>query len=131
MLIKIVFPFVEVSREFQTSPERLWNLLTDTSVWVDWGPSITAVQSSDRYVRQGSRGRVKTRIGLWVPFDVTYLERGRCWSWRVFGVRATGHRIEPLGGGRCRLVFEIPLVAAPYALVCKMAMNRIARLLID
>lgn len=80
-------------------------------------------------VRAGTRGRVRSALGVWLPFEVTHYEEGRAWAWRVCGVHATGHRVEELAPNRCRVVFELPWLAAPYALICRWALRRIARIL--
>lgn len=107
----------------------MWHVITDTHCWVQWGPSVTAVACDERYIRGGSQGRIKTLLGFWVPFVVTTYEHGRYWHWRVRGIPATGHRVEPLAAERCRLVFEVPVWAAPYTIICGLALQRIARLL--
>ena len=111
------------------SCDTVWDIITDTTRWVEWGPSITAVDCKDRYIQKGSRGRVKTAIGLWVHYKITAFDEGKYWYWSVFGIPATGHRVEPQGDSICRLIFEMPILAAPYAFVCKSALKRIARLL--
>ncbi len=128
-MIKIVFPYLEISRVVRASPDTVWELLTDTFAWEEWGPSIIAVRSSDRYIKEGSHGQVKTALHFWVPFLVTELDSGNYWSWRIFGIGATGHRIERLDEGNCRLVFQVPIWAAPYLIVCKIALDRIVQLL--
>ena len=128
-MIKIAFPYIEIGRVVAASPDRVWALLTDTFAWEQWGPSITAVRSSHRYIQKGSHGQVKTALQVWVPFQVTDLDSGKHWSWRIFGIRATGHRIERLDESSCRLVFQVPIWAAPYVIVCKLAIDRIAKLL--
>lgn len=128
-MIRSRFPDLEISRLVKVSPEALWDLLTDTYRWVEWGPSILEVQCSERYIRSGSRGRVKTAVGIWVPFVVTEFDPGHWWSWRVGGVRATGHRVEPHDARRCRLIFTVPVYGAPYLVVCKIAISRILRIL--
>ena len=122
-------PRIEISRRINASPQAVWDLLTDTSRWAEWGPSVLTVACSDRYIQLGSKGRVRTAVGLWAPFTVTEMVSGRYWSWNVFGVPATGHRVDPLGKETCRLVFEVPVFAAPYAIVCRIALHRIARIL--
>jgi len=128
-MIKIAFPYIEISRVVAASSNRAWGLLTDTCTWKEWGPSLLDVRSSDRYIKKGSHGRVKTALHFWVPFQVTDLDCGKYWSWRVFGINATGHRVEPLDESSCRLVFQVPLWAAPYLVVCKIALDRIVELL--
>jgi hypothetical protein len=122
-------PNTEISRRVNASPRAVWDLLTDTSRWVEWGPSVHTVECSERYIQLGSKGRVRTAVGLWAPFIVTEMEDGRYWSWKVFGVPATGHRVDRLGKDACRLVFEVPIFAAPYIIVCGIALRRIARIL--
>lgn len=118
-----------VSRRIEVSPEAAWALFTDTTRWADWGPSITAVESDDRFVEAGTEGYVRTVGGLRVPFRVETC-RDRRWTWRVAGVPATGHRVESVDGGiGCRIGFEVPVWAFPYVGVCLWAVRRMDRLL--
>jgi uncharacterized protein YndB with AHSA1/START domain len=119
---------MEVSREIEAPAERVWALLADPQRWVTWGPSVRGVDASAGWVEPGKRGRVRTPVGLWLPFEITAVDAGRAWRWRVAGVEATGHRVEPLGAGRCRAVFVVPGWAFPYGLVCRVALGRLARL---
>ncbi len=120
---------MDVSLDIAAPAGALWRLLIDTQRWSEWGPSVSAVECTDRWLRQGSRGRLRTPLGLWLPFEITLFDPPRRWCWRVLGIAATGHRVEALGPQRSRLVFEIPATAFPYALVCRMAARRIADLL--
>ena len=119
---------MDVAAELDAPPEKVWELLANTSHWPDWGPSVLAVEPAEAEVRSGLRGRVRTAARFSLPFEITAVEPGRAWRWRVAGVAATGHRVEGLDPGRCRVVFEVPLWAAPYAIVCRMALRRLARL---
>ncbi len=123
---------MDVARVVSAPPAAAWDLLTDLATWPRWGPTVTAVETTDgaRRLAPGARGRVRTPFGLWVPFVVTEMEPGHRWVWRVAGVPATGHRVEPHADG-CRVVFEVPALAAPYVVVCRVALARIAGLLAD
>ena len=119
--------FISVSRLVPVDPEIVWDLLVDTTRWAEWGPSVTQVDAPDVRLREHSTGRVRSPVGLWVPFRVSEFDDGRSWSWTVAGVRATRHSVEPALRG-CRVSFGIPVVAAPYALVCREALRRIDQL---
>jgi len=97
--------------------------------WSEWGPSIAEVYCKGRFITKGSKGKVKTAVGIWLPFIITGYEEGRFWSWNVAGIPATGHRVEPQEDGSCQLTFTVPLLAAPYVYICKIALNRIAGIL--
>ncbi|MBN1842269.1 MAG: SRPBCC family protein [Deltaproteobacteria bacterium] len=120
---------METSGIINASCATLWNLLTDTSRWVEWGPSVLAVECSERYIQLGSKGRVRSALGLWAPFAITEMDDGRYWSWHVFGFPATGHRVDRVDKGVCRLVFQVPIFAASYVIVCRIALHRITRIL--
>lgn len=106
-----------------------WELFVDTRRWPEWGPSVARVECSDRRIGEESHGRVQTVFGLWLPFQVTEFHAGHYWRWQVAGIPATGHRVEAFGPDRCRVVFEVPVVAAPYLVVCRWAAQRIKNIL--
>ncbi|MDY7082422.1 MAG: SRPBCC family protein [Halobacteria archaeon] len=119
---------IEVSRVVDAPPERVWELLVDTAEWSNWGASVREVEASDRWIKAGSTGRVKTPIG-WLKFEIDEFREGEYWSWKVAGVRATGHRVEEVeDGSGTKVTFELPVLAAPYAPVCRHALRRIAEL---
>ncbi|MFC7250564.1 SRPBCC family protein [Halomicroarcula sp. GCM10025324] len=117
---------IVVSRAVDASRDTVWDVLTDTELWPDWGPSITSVEAATRYIESGTTGRVRTVGGLWLPFEVTACEPYR-WTWDVARIPATGHRVDEWPGGS-RVVFEIPLLAGGYAPVCARACRKIASL---
>jgi hypothetical protein len=123
-----------VSRVVDATADEAWDVLTDTTRWPTWGPSIAAVDCPSRHIAAGTAGRVRlTGVGLWVPFEVdSYVDTGdeKRWTWAVGGVPATGHRVDPLDG-QCRVGFEVPLVAAGYVPVCRRALGEIAALVTD
>jgi len=120
---------LETAVEISVAASAPWRLLTDTTRWREWGPSVSRVECAERYIGLGSTGRVQTVIGLWLPFRITELSDGHRWFWEVAGIPATGHRVEALGPDRCRVVFEVPWLAAPYLAVCRLAARRIRRIL--
>ncbi len=129
LLRRLLEPPITVGREFGAAPETVWDLLTDTRLWPCWGPSVRAAYCSERRIGKGTRGWILTAFGLALPFRVTAYEEGRFWAWKVAGIPATGHRVIPLGPESCRLLFELPRLAAPYGAVCRRAARNLARLL--
>ena len=121
---------MDVSRIIHADASRVWDLTTDTWSWPLWGPTVrkAILPAGLRYISPGTRGRVQTAVGIWLPFVITDFEPGAYWAWQVGGVQATGHRVDPLGPARCQLTFEIPNWALPYWLVCRLALRNIARM---
>ncbi|MEO1273482.1 MAG: SRPBCC family protein [Myxococcota bacterium] len=122
---------VNTSRVIDVPASVVWDVITDTRTWTQWGPSVTAVETRSSRLGPDSRGRVKVAGAVWVDFVVCGWEEGCYWLWKVQGVQATGHRVEPLSDGRCRLIFEVPAVAAPYLWVCRRATAAIAVVAMD
>ena len=127
----IMVPTLAFSKRLDVPANRVWRLITDTRTWPVWGPSVRRVDCKDRYVHAGSSGRILTAVGIWVPFVVGAFEPESYWDWRVAGVAATGHRVESIGQNRCRLSFTVPAWAFGYGLVCRLALMRIDRLLMQ
>ncbi len=119
---------MQVAKQINAPAEAVWNALVDTQQWPHWGPSVKAVECSQRIIAACVEGRVKSILGPWVPFMITRFEPLVYWDWKVAGIPATGHRVKRLGSGRCELIFEMPFVAFPYAVICRQAAERIARL---
>jgi hypothetical protein len=110
---------MQVKKKINAPIETVWKILTDTQLWPVWGPSLTAVDCPQRYIFAGAEGWVKTSIGPWLPFVISRCQEPRYWDWSVAGIPATGHRLNALGQGRCELIFEMPLVVFPYAIICR------------
>jgi hypothetical protein len=125
-----------VRRTVAATRESAWEVLTDTETWPEWGPSVSAVESSDRVIREGTTGRVRTPVGISLPFEITSCRDYR-WTWEVAKIPATGHRVDAVEeptdgeeyGEKCRVVFEVPLLAAGYVPVCQRALGRIEAIL--
>lgn len=123
----IQLPMVTVHRRMAVSAESVWNVLTDLDDWPRWGPTISRAELDDgsRQLAAGSTGRVWATPGVVsVPFTVTEFDAGRRWAWSVGGIPATAHGVESAPGG-CRAWFEVPWWAAPYTVVCGIALRRI------
>lgn len=136
---------LEVARTIDAPVETLWDLLTDTTRWPEWAPTVREVDCEERYVREGTTGRVRLDVPgrPWAPFEITACRDHR-WTWSVGmpatdamrnvldagpRVPATGHRVEAgPGDDTCRIVFEIPPLASGYALICRRALNNLEEL---
>lgn len=120
-----------VGREYDVPASLLWEILTDTRQWPLWGPSLTQVECSDRFITVGSSGRVRTVLGIWLPFTITGFKHMQYWGWRIGRFNATGHQLTLLQPERCRLTFSMPWWAAPYLVVCFIALQRIKKITRD
>lgn len=116
---------MDVTRRIEAPAAAVWSQLASTRHWPAWGPTVVAVDPADTTVRPGLRGTVTTPVGIRLPFEVTEVEPGRRWTWRVAGVAATDHLVEPDGDG-CLATFRVPVWAPYYAPVCRVALRRIA-----
>lgn len=77
-------------------PAAVWAVLVDLGAWPVWGPSVSAATlDGGGPLDAGSRGHVRTSAGLVLPFEITAFEAGRRWAWRVAGVPATTHAVQP------------------------------------
>jgi hypothetical protein len=130
-MIKINKNRISVGKFYPVSSLIVWDTITDTSQWPRWGPTVKNVQFSERYISTDSRGQVLTSLGVWLPFVIDEYAHASFWSWRVATIKATGHRVQESGKGGSNLWFEIPMLAAPYAVVCQMALVRIDNLLCE
>jgi hypothetical protein len=117
---------LSVDRFIAAPPSVVWNLFVDLDAWPLWGPSVSAAWLDPPHTQLESHvtGTVRTSIGVAVPFTVTEFERGRHWAWKVAGVPATHHRVEPADNGS-RASMAVPFWAAGYLTVCAVALRRL------
>ncbi len=118
---------LSISRTIATEPHVVWNLLVDLDAWPKWGPSVAGASLVAGELVLGSRGTVRTAVGIPLPFEVTRFEDGRRWAWSVAGIAATDHLVRPVAGG-CEVTFGVPWWAPGYLPVCAIALRRIERL---
>jgi uncharacterized protein YndB with AHSA1/START domain len=117
-----------VSRSVNASPDKVWGVLVDLDAWPRWGPTVSRAELDQTGpLGLGSRGRIKTAVGVWLPFKIIEFEAGRRWKWEVAGIPATRHAVEPKCDG-CRVAFGAPWWAMAYLPVCVIALGRIARM---
>lgn len=114
--------------EIDVPAEAVWPYVAEFENWPVWGPTISAVESDAAAVATGARGRVKTVVGLWLPFEITAVVPGRSWHWKVAGIPATGHYVHAIGDERCRVVFTVPWPLAPYVAVLRAGLTRLETL---
>ncbi len=117
-----------VGRILKAPPQIVWRVITDTSFWPEWGPSVVTVQCNDRFISSGSKGIIKTITGLSLPFVITSFKKEKEWAWDVGGLHATGHSILPNNKDSCILFFDMPIWAIPYTIICLVALNRIKKI---
>ena len=114
-----------------TAPSAaVWNVLVDLDAWPKWGPTVSRARLDPPHTELAlhATGTVHTSLGFAVPFVVTEFEPGRHWAWKVAGVPATHHRVEPVGSG-ARVTIAVPWWAAAYLAVCSIALHRIDAML--
>ena len=116
---------LEAAATIRAPVARVWQIITDTHLWPVWGPSVKAVQCRDRFITSGSTGSVQPYFGPRFFFEVTDFVDETYWAWRVHGINATGHRVERMSHNKCHLVFDMPVLMAPYWFVCVIAVRRI------
>ncbi len=122
-------PLLWTHRTIAAEAAAAWSLLTDLDRWRDWGPSVRgATLDAPGRFEPGATGQVTTVVGIRLPFRLTDVDPGHRWAWRVAGIPATVHTVEPDRAG-VRVGFGVPAPAVPYLAVCSLALRRIEALL--
>ena len=119
---------IRTSIEIDVATGAVWKLISHFNHWPSWGPTVVDVESDADAVAVGVTGRVKTIAGPWLPFEITEVDQGRSWTWKVAGIPATGHRVSAQGEARTLVEFTAPIAVAPYALVLRAGLRRLKRL---
>jgi uncharacterized protein YndB with AHSA1/START domain len=122
---------LSVHRVIPAPPQAAWKLLTDLDAWPQWGPSVKGARLDPphRELSLHATGVVRTALGVEAPFEITDFDPGRRWAWKVAGVPATSHRVDPVEAG-ARVTMSVPWWAAAYLTVCALALRRIEKLLV-
>ena len=115
---------LSVSRHIDAPADAVWKVLVDTDAWPKWGPTVSGGEVDGGVLTLGATGRVRTPVGVELPFTITEFEDGRRWAWSVAGVPATAHAVQPDGNG-CRASMSAPWWAPAYLPVLAIALARI------
>ena len=129
-LRRLLNPKFSVRRSISSPIEKVWPILVDTQFWPEWGLSILSVAPSSQIIHSGMRGQVRTIFGFTLNFEITEYEENKSWDWDVLGLPITSHRVEAPSPGKTIVIFDLPYVLFPYAIVCLFALRRIAQLAI-
>lgn len=112
-------------RDIDAPADVVWSLFTDPDRWSEWGPSVRGATLDGEQLELGAKGKVETVLGFELGFEITDYEPGRRWGWKVAGVDATDHLVEPIDDRSCRAGFGVPRIIAPYLAVCRLALVRL------
>ena len=127
-VLQLVFRWrFSVRRTISEPKQEVWELLTNTKYWPIWGPSIQSVNPSHTRISLGTKGSVKTILGFNVNFVITKFEDHDVWNWDTSGLSITGHTIRPINPQCTEVIFDLPVLLAPYALFCWIALRKINR----
>lgn len=118
---------IEVSQAIEAPRSKVWGLLTYTDRWEEWSPFVSGVDSSRKRINRGTTGRIKTPVGVRVPFEVTEYESDEYWKWDVARIPATGHRLAR-ASGKTVVAIEVPLYAAGSAPLCRRGLDNLCEL---
>ena len=91
-------------------PETIWPLLACPPRWHEWTPHVRGAWGLGwPQVREGAVGAVRLLGVVPVPAQITAVDPGRSWSWRVAGLASVEHLVEPTpGGSRVTMTLDAP-----------------------
>src|SRR5918992_323651 len=92
-----------ISVDIKASPDRVWEVLSDSERWHEWTPSVTSVELLDKSIAVGSRAIIRQPELPPAKFTITALEPGRSFTWAsgipgIVFVHAH-HSVEPAPQG--------------------------------
>jgi Polyketide cyclase / dehydrase and lipid transport len=109
-----------------------WALISQPERWHEWAPHVRGAWGLSRQVRAGDRGAVRLLGVVPVPVEITRVDPGHAWTWRVGGLVEMDHRVEP-GEPGCTVALDLrapaPLeagLALAYGPVISATLRRLA-----
>ncbi len=85
--------------ECDAPAEKLWALVARPERWHEWSPYVRGAEGlGSPEVEAGAKGRVFLRGGIGLPAEVTEVDPGRSWSWKVGGI-VVHHIVTPTANG--------------------------------
>ncbi len=104
-----------------------WDRYARPSRWPEWAPHLRGAWGLGDPVRPGARGVVRVAGLVPVPVRILAVHPPRAWSWRV-GLVTMTHRVQPDPAGcRVRWSPRPAALAAAYAPLARIALERLAR----
>ena len=116
---------MRASIEIEARASEVWSLLAEFRYWPTWGPTVRAVRVDRAAVAAGVRGQVQTPVGLWLPFEITAVEPGKYWDWKVAGLAATEHSLKAIDESLTLVEFTVSGWFAPYVVVLNAGLRRL------
>ncbi len=99
----------ECEATFEAEPAAVWAVWTDVAHWHEWDVSKEIAQLDGPF-QPGVSGWAKQRGNLGGSFTITTVETGRRWVTECpipLGKVVFDHLLEPVGGGRVRVVKKV------------------------
>jgi hypothetical protein len=97
----------ECEATFEAEPDAVWKVWTDVASWPEWDVS-KEIAELDGPFEPGARGWARQRGNLGGSFTITMVDAGRRWVTEcpvpMMGMVTFDHSLQPLAGGRVRLV---------------------------
>jgi uncharacterized protein YndB with AHSA1/START domain len=109
----------ECEATFEADPDAVWKAWTDVARWPEWDVSKEIAQLDGPF-ELGTRGWARQRGNLGGSFTITAIDAGRRWVTECpmpLGKVIFDHRLEPVVGGRVRVVKSVEVEGACAPLV--------------
>ena len=99
----------ECEATFEAEPDAVWKVWTDVARWPDWDVSKEMARLDGPF-EPGISGWAKQRGNLGGTFTITEVDAGRRWVTECpvpLGKVIFDHSLEPVGGGRVRVIKRV------------------------